>query len=227
MDTIKEFSEIMEIELKDDSYQGKAVTDVIKYKTDERVHFVVIQPVNQSVKDSYTKKGIISSQLLTAISESQKSIIVMSEKFAASKWCLIELDVILEKNRTNGHPVMPIFYKVNPSNVRNQEEKFAQACSFLDWAHEHRQCFQKFANRQHLASPHSMLLRPRHFVKVFYEPLKDDEYHEQPRRGGGQGPGEQVEACACRIWRFGGLGLPKFLLQDTSKEIHILLPLFT
>ncbi|KAK2995883.1 hypothetical protein RJ640_012326 [Escallonia rubra] len=78
--------------------------------------------------DRYTKKGIsISSQLLTAISESRSSIIVMSEKFAASKWCLIELDVILEKNRTNGHPVMPIFYKVNPSHVRNQEEKFAQA----------------------------------------------------------------------------------------------------
>ncbi|KAK2990363.1 hypothetical protein RJ640_000816 [Escallonia rubra] len=78
--------------------------------------------------DRYTKKGIsISSQLLTAISESRSSIIVMSEKFAASKWCLIELDVILEKNRTNGYTVMPIFYKVNPSHVRNQEEKFAQA----------------------------------------------------------------------------------------------------
>ncbi|KAK2993233.1 hypothetical protein RJ640_002445 [Escallonia rubra] len=55
----------------------------------------------------------------------------MSEKFASSKWCLLELVVILEKSRTNGYPVMPIFYKVDPSHVRKQEEKFAQAQSPL------------------------------------------------------------------------------------------------
>ncbi|KAK2993234.1 hypothetical protein RJ640_002446 [Escallonia rubra] len=61
-----------------------------------------------------------------ALERSEKYLKVIGQ-FAASKWCLIELVVILEKNRANGHPVMPIFYKVNPSHVRKQEEKFAQA----------------------------------------------------------------------------------------------------
>ncbi|KAK2995261.1 hypothetical protein RJ640_028931 [Escallonia rubra] len=86
--------------------------------------------------DIITEKGFsIRAQLLAAIEESRSSIIVMSERFASSTWCLVELEEILKKKRTSGYPVMPIFYRVNPSNVRKQEDKFAQALA----EHEERE----------------------------------------------------------------------------------------
>ncbi|KAK2988821.1 hypothetical protein RJ640_022532 [Escallonia rubra] len=78
--------------------------------------------------DTDSEKGFTTRpQLLTAIEESRSSIVVMSEIFATSKWCLVELEVILEKKRTSGHPVMPIFYRVDPSHVKKQKKKFARA----------------------------------------------------------------------------------------------------
>ena len=53
------------------------------------------------------------------------SIIVFSENYASSNWCLDELAKIIEcmKNKL----VLPIFYKVDPSKVRNQQGKFGEA----------------------------------------------------------------------------------------------------
>ncbi|KAK2975004.1 hypothetical protein RJ640_001379 [Escallonia rubra] len=68
--------------------------------------------------DTDTEKGVsISPQLLTAIAESWSLAIVMSQIFATSTWCLGDLEENL-KNRTSGLPVMPIGYRVDPSDVR-------------------------------------------------------------------------------------------------------------
>ena len=62
------------------------------------------------------------SSFLKAIEESKLSVIVFSENYASSKWCLDELVRILECKDINGQTVILVFYQVNPSHVRNQTE---------------------------------------------------------------------------------------------------------
>ncbi|KAI3740578.1 hypothetical protein L2E82_31046 [Cichorium intybus] len=59
-----------------------------------------------------------------AIKESRASIIVLSENYATSTWCLEELWLILEQRRKSNHYVLPVFYHVDPSDVRKQSEPF-------------------------------------------------------------------------------------------------------
>ena len=71
----------------------------------------------------------ISPILVGAIQRSRCSIIVLSENYASSKWCLEELVEILECKRTKNQRVVPIFYNVDPSHVRNQIGSFGEALS--------------------------------------------------------------------------------------------------
>ena len=73
----------------------------------------------------------ISEELLKAIERSMISIIVFSENYAESHWCLDELVKIM-KCRTNGQLVLPVFYKVDPSEVRNQGGNFGVALTKLE-----------------------------------------------------------------------------------------------
>ena len=53
-----------------------------------------------------------------AIKKTPIAVVVFSERFAASEWCLRELDVMLA---TPGVKVLPVFYNVRPSEVRYPE----------------------------------------------------------------------------------------------------------
>ncbi|XP_059654913.1 disease resistance protein RPV1-like [Cornus florida] len=64
---------------------------------------------------------------MKAIQESRISIIVFSKNYASSRWCLDELLIILEHKKTVGHMILPVFYHVDPSHVRNQSGSFAEA----------------------------------------------------------------------------------------------------
>ncbi|KAM7514905.1 hypothetical protein LguiA_004488 [Lonicera macranthoides] len=59
-------------------------------------------------------------ELRKAIHGSRISIIVFSKNYASSKWCLDELVMILEWSRSGGREVLPVFYHVDPSEVRKQ-----------------------------------------------------------------------------------------------------------
>ncbi|XP_050281493.1 disease resistance protein RUN1-like [Quercus robur] len=54
------------------------------------------------------------------------AVIILSENYASSTWCLEELVKIVECMK-GGLKVLPIFYHVDPSHVRHQKETFAVA----------------------------------------------------------------------------------------------------
>ncbi|XP_048435020.1 disease resistance protein Roq1-like [Pyrus x bretschneideri] len=72
----------------------------------------------------------IKPELEKAIRQSQTSVIVFSKDYASSRWCLDELLIILERKRTNKEfVVLPVFYDVDPSQLRKQTGCFAEAFS--------------------------------------------------------------------------------------------------
>ncbi|XP_039165315.1 disease resistance protein RUN1-like [Eucalyptus grandis] len=61
----------------------------------------------------------IGLELLCSITKSKISIPIISENYASRKWCLHELVEMLKCKRRKGQIVLPIFYKVEPSQVRH------------------------------------------------------------------------------------------------------------
>ncbi|KAG6642023.1 hypothetical protein CIPAW_09G114700 [Carya illinoinensis] len=82
---------------------------------------LIIKGINTFRDDVDLQKGDeISPALLEAIEQSKISIIVFSKDYCTSTWCLDELVKILECRKSIGQMVQPIFYNVDPSDVRKQ-----------------------------------------------------------------------------------------------------------
>ncbi|KAL6270325.1 hypothetical protein ACE6H2_027236 [Prunus campanulata] len=57
--------------------------------------------------------------LLKVIEESRISLVIFTENFASSEWCLIELVKILQCRESKQQIVWPIYFKVDPLDVRD------------------------------------------------------------------------------------------------------------
>ncbi|XP_056860870.1 disease resistance-like protein DSC2 isoform X2 [Raphanus sativus] len=75
------------------------------------------------IDNDIRRSQMIGPELVQAIRESRFAVVVLSKRYASSRWCLDELVEIKESSKT----VMPVFYKVNPSHVRNLNGEFGTA----------------------------------------------------------------------------------------------------
>ncbi|KAL4290375.1 hypothetical protein GQ457_14G025360 [Hibiscus cannabinus] len=89
-------------------------------------------------EDTLKKGELLSPALSQGIAYSRLSIIVLSSDYASSKSCLAELSDIMDRRRTHGQIVLPIFYHVDPSHVRHLDGSFKK--SFDD--HESKRLHQ-------------------------------------------------------------------------------------
>ncbi|XP_031267537.1 TMV resistance protein N-like isoform X2 [Pistacia vera] len=88
--------------------------------------------INTFIDDKLNRGEEISLALLTAIEQSKISVIILSKGYGSSSWCLKELEKIVECKKKYSQILIPIFYHVDPSDVRKQTGDFGKAFSQLE-----------------------------------------------------------------------------------------------
>nr|XP_043638884.1 disease resistance protein RPV1-like isoform X2 [Erigeron canadensis] len=85
----------------------------------------------RTYKDNVTlpRGDSIGPSLMNSIQESQIAVVIFSESYADSSWCLQELEHIMKCRHERGQIVLPVFYNVDPSDVRKQKRKYEEAFS--------------------------------------------------------------------------------------------------
>ena len=86
------------------------------------------QGIQTFIDDNLTRGENISEELLKVIENSNASIIVFSKNYASSSWCLDELAKIIKCTKK----VLPVFYQVDPSEVRKQKGDFGEVLTKLE-----------------------------------------------------------------------------------------------
>ncbi|XP_058750067.1 disease resistance protein Roq1-like [Vicia villosa] len=84
--------------------------------------------IHTFIDDDELQRGEqIMPSLVKAIAETRIAIIVFSKNYAFSSFCLDELVNILALIKDKGRLVLPVFYDVDPSDVRHQRRSYKEA----------------------------------------------------------------------------------------------------
>ncbi|CAN1139569.1 Disease resistance protein RUN1 [Linum perenne] len=87
--------------------------------------------------DEKLKKTEDIDELLTILKRSAMSVVVFSEKFADSIWCLEEVALIADLVLQKEHRVLPVFYSSTPDDVTNVSKDETRRYSYIiDANHE-------------------------------------------------------------------------------------------
>ncbi|XP_057735689.1 disease resistance protein RPV1-like isoform X2 [Arachis stenosperma] len=76
--------------------------------------------------DGMEKGGVIWDELVEAIRNANLFLVIFSENYASSRWCLKELVEIMER-KNNNKVVIPVFYGIEPTHVRKQTGSYRRA----------------------------------------------------------------------------------------------------
>lgn len=101
----------------------------------DHLYTALTQSGIRTFRDDATERGkLLKPELKKAIHNAAISLIVFSKNYASSKWCLDEVLMIIEEHKTSTckHEVIPVFYKTDPSDVRNQTGSFKEAFDAYD-----------------------------------------------------------------------------------------------
>ncbi|XP_022743332.1 TMV resistance protein N-like isoform X1 [Durio zibethinus] len=163
------------------SFRG---TDTRKNFTDHLYTALVQAGIHTFRDDEEIERGKnINDEIEKAILyESKISVIVFSKNYAASTWCLNELVKILERKKSSQHIVLPIFYDVDPTQVKKQTGSYAEAFA------KHEECFKSEMHMvqrwrialKEVANFGGMVLQDRHesqFIQDIVKQIQNKLYH--------------------------------------------------
>jgi len=91
------------------------------------LHAVLLQAqVKTLFNEEKFHEGMKVEEHKRAIACSKIAIIVFSETYTESTNCLLELEKIIECRQTFGQIVLPVFYEIDPLDVRHQKDDFGR-----------------------------------------------------------------------------------------------------
>nr|GEV57741.1 TMV resistance protein N-like [Tanacetum cinerariifolium] len=95
----------------------------------DHIYFPLEQKNIHTYKDDERiKKGkTIRNELLKAIQDSKFYIIVFTENYASSSWCLDKLVQIMECQKISDHTAYRVFYDMEPIEVHKQSGQVGEA----------------------------------------------------------------------------------------------------
>ncbi|KAK9204026.1 hypothetical protein WN943_014283 [Citrus x changshan-huyou] len=180
------------------------------------------ETIETFIDDDLRRGDEISQSLLDAIEASSISIIIFSESYASSRWCLDELLKILECRKEYAQIVIPVFYRVDPSHVRKQTGNFGD--SFLKLEERFPDKMQSWRNAlteaadlsgfdSLVVSPESALIEE--IVNAILKRLDDTFHSENEDLVGVRLPMKEIESLLrtgstnvykLGIWGIGGIG---------------------
>ncbi|XP_014516173.1 disease resistance protein RLM3-like [Vigna radiata var. radiata] len=92
------------------------------------LHSVLLQAqVKTFISQENLQQGMKVEEHIRAIGGTKITIIVFSKSYAESTCCLLELEKIIECHQTFGQIVLPVFYEIDPLDVRHQKDDFGKA----------------------------------------------------------------------------------------------------
>ncbi|KAK8703807.1 hypothetical protein V6N13_047453 [Hibiscus sabdariffa] len=170
------------------------------------------------------KKGDeLSPALLKAIEESKITVVIFSENYASSPWCLQELFKIMGLKRAGKQAVLPVFYHVKPSDVRrctgsfeNSFAKHLQNCEAHGW----KEAFSEAGHIKgwHIVGDSSDRAEPEYIDDIIGD-IMDKLNRSSPSCSEGligvDGPLEEIKTLLCisgegirivGLWGMGGIG---------------------